>query len=390
MQFDSRGADLNDQKIGDKLKDLKLKTEVPESSNTKVECVFVGESHETHIVPQKMDEAAVGGISIYGMQDLRRKELTNVEGHKEPSEESEASRGDASGNEVSVAEVEQKLTSLEEKSDKIRYKIENLRSQEKQRVPNYRHIEEEYELLKAAVEMAFDDQHPADFHIEQLNAQVDAKKRNLVELESRRDAFRKTLEEKQRTLEESLYATKPEVREKYQKLKEVKLEMQSVLSEIRKREEEHSKLSADVKKQPKVANRRSYIQRITEITKNSRKQDADIERILKETRELQLESNSIQERLHRTYAVVDETVFREAKKDPVVRQAYRLLTSIHDSFRQISEKILATDRTRREVAEHEAKLAAMASRSLNVEKLQADLDAIRRENEYLEQHPQDN
>lgn len=76
------------------------------------------------------------------------------------------------------------------------------------------------------------------------------------------------------------------------------------------REEEHSQLSADLAKQPKVAPRRSYIQRITEITKNSRKQDADIERILKETRELQLESNSIQERLHRTYAVVDETVFR--------------------------------------------------------------------------------
>ena len=76
------------------------------------------------------------------------------------------------------------------------------------------------------------------------------------------------------------------------------------------REEEHSKLSADLEIQPKLAPRRSYIQRITEITKNSRKQDADIERILKETRELQLESNSIQERLHRTYAVVDETVFR--------------------------------------------------------------------------------
>lgn len=76
------------------------------------------------------------------------------------------------------------------------------------------------------------------------------------------------------------------------------------------REEEHSKLSADLEKQPKLPSRRSYIQRITEITKNSRKQDADIERILKDTRALQLESNSVQERHHRTYAVVDETIFR--------------------------------------------------------------------------------
>ncbi|KAM2613789.1 hypothetical protein TB2_028488 [Malus domestica] len=75
-------------------------------------------------------------------------------------------------------------------------------------------------------------------------------------------------------------------------------------------------------------------------------------------------------------------VFREAKKDAVGKQAYRLLTSIHESFEQIREKIMATDRIRREVGEHEKKLVAMASRSLNVDKLQADLDAIRRENDY--------
>ncbi|KAG5541838.1 hypothetical protein RHGRI_021621 [Rhododendron griersonianum] len=70
----------------------------------------------------------------------------------------------------------------------------------------------------------------------------------------------------------------------------------------------------------------------------------------------------------------------------VGRQAYRLLTSIHKSFEQISDKILSTDRLRREADEHEAKLSALARRSFNVDKLKADLDAIRRENEFLEQH----
>lgn len=68
-----------------------------------------------------------------------------------------------------------------------------------------------------------------------------------------------------------------------------------------------------MEKQQKVASRKSYIHRIKEITKNSGKQDADIERILKETREVQLESNSIQESLHRTYAIADEIVFRYGK-----------------------------------------------------------------------------
>lgn len=54
-------------------------------------------------------------------------------------------------------------------------------------------------------------------------------------------------------------------------------------------------------------------------------------------------------------------MYREGKKDTVGRQAYKLLTSIHESFEQITEKILATDRIRREMADREKKLAAMAS-----------------------------
>lgn len=77
-------------------------------------------------------------------------------------------------------------------------------------------------------------------------------------------------------------------------------------------------------------------------------------------------------------------LFREAKKDPVGRQAYRLLTNIHESFEKIREQIFATDKAQREVAELEVKLTAIASRNLDRDKLQSDLDAMRRENEHLE------
>lgn len=251
------------------------------------------------------------------------------------------------------------------------------------------HQEEEHELLKSVVEMAFDDQHNADFHVTQLNEQVDSRRGHLLELETQWDTLRKSLEEKKRSLKEAIYATKPESLEKLNKLKDIELEIEAVLSETKKRDGERSKLSADLENQPKLASRRSYIQRITEIAKNIRKQDADIERILKDTRELQLEYNSIQERLHRTYAVVYETVLREAKKGTVGRRALVLLTGIHESFDQIADKILSADQMRREVGEYEAKLSALARRSFNVDKLQADLDAIRRENEFLErQTPQ--
>ncbi|PSR95276.1 Coiled-coil domain-containing protein [Actinidia chinensis var. chinensis] len=384
---DNHGVDLIVDGVRTRLKDLRMNSEMPESSNLRSEEVFVTGSR---LYQQKFENS--------------KEDMTIVQDDKESMERLVNSRVETFGNEEYtgrmddklVLEIEQKLFSQRKQSSELRYKIGKLQSQEKvlmeeasAKVLEAQHLEEEHESLKSAVQIAFDDQNSADFYIAQVNERVDARRRRLMHLEAELDTVIKPLEEKKRSLEKALYATKPEAVEKLKKLNEIELELETVLSEIRNREEEHSKLSADLEIQPKLAPRRSYIQRITEITKNSRKQDADIERILKETRELQLESNSIQERLHRTYAVVDETVFREAKKDPVGRQAYKLLTGIHESFEHISDKILSIDRVRREVGEYEAKLSALASRSFNIDKLQADFDAIRRENEFLEERLRD-
>ncbi|XP_019250800.1 PREDICTED: coiled-coil domain-containing protein 22 isoform X2 [Nicotiana attenuata] len=224
-------------------------------------------------------------------------------------------------------------------------------------------------------------------NLPQMNCKTETlqdQKEMLVEKSVSGNDKRKALEQEKSYLEETLKATEPESYLKYKKLEEIELELEFILAEKKKREDELIILSAKAEKRPELEPRSTYIQRIEEITKNSRKQDADIERILKATRELQLESNSIQERLNRTHAVVDEMVFREAKKDQVGRQAYRILTSIHDSFEQIAENLLATDRARREVADYEGKLATMASRTVDIDKLKADLDTIRRENDLLE------
>ncbi|CAI9755018.1 unnamed protein product [Fraxinus pennsylvanica] len=333
----NKGEPLEKEEVLKGLKDIKLKTQRPLSSYMMSEDDFI----------QRSDEF-----------DLNLQNVTGVGVKETAAKDLDFSQGD------SVKELSAKSSDLQ-------------------------HLEEEFELLKAAAEMIFDDQHTIQFYIEQLNDQTETKRQKLAELESLWESIRKPLEEKKGNLEQSLRALNPEAHEKLTKVKEIEFEVEGVLAEIKEREEELSKLSADLEKQPKLASRRSYIQRIEEITKNSRKQDIDIERILKDTRDLQLESNSIQDRLTRTYAVVDETIFREAKKDSVARQAYRLLTNIHESFEQIAEDIINTDRTRRSVADYEAKLATTTSRRLNVDKLQVDLEAIRKENDLLERHLRD-
>lgn len=209
---------------------------------------------------------------------------------------------------------------------------ETLRDQKEMLVENsvsssvqLQELQEKLDLLKAAVEMASDHKHPSDFYVNQLNDQVEVKRGKIVEMESHCIDRSKALEQKKVSLEEKLRATNPETYEKYKKVEEIELKLENILAENKRREEELIVLSAKAEKQPKLQPRRTYIQRVEEITKNSRKQDVDIERILKETRELQLESNFVQERLNRTRAVVDETVFREVKKGPSGR------TSLQDT-----------------------------------------------------------
>ncbi|XP_058114856.1 uncharacterized protein LOC131257925 [Magnolia sinica] len=364
----------------------------PEASNAVAEDVFKHGLLEAHIMPGQMDESAIAE------KDGQRAEVDVREPFREPgtltSDASVDGESMEQRNDRSVRELEQKVASLRDQSSKMRLEAEDLQRQEKMlmeevsaRTLEVQHLEDDHMLLKGAVEMAFDDQHPDGFYVEELNKRVNTRRDNLMELELQWDAFKRPLEEKKMSLEQSLHERKIKSgeKEKLLRLEKVELELKATTSEILKREEENSKLSVELETQPKIASRKSYIQRITEITKNSRKQDADIDRILQETRQVQIESNSIQDRLHRTYMVVDETVFRDAKNDPVRRQAYRLLTTIHDSFEQMSNKILATDRARREAAEQEAKLSAMASRSFDTDKLQVDLDAIRKENDLLEQ-----
>ena len=52
-----------------------------------------------------------------------------------------------------------------------------------------------------------------------------------------REDLRKPLEEEKKTLQNSLYANRPETEEKFQKLKEIEVETQTIVSEIDKRYE---------------------------------------------------------------------------------------------------------------------------------------------------------
>ncbi|KAJ6751843.1 hypothetical protein OIU85_002277 [Salix viminalis] len=209
--------DLNHQR--EKLEDPSLHNSVPEAE----EIPFIG------LRRQNLGKVKLPAFATGELFDQEEKSGRDLFGNEETA---------AAGDDKDV----QKVISIKEQPSMVIFEKEELRNQEKvlteevtAKTSELQHLEEELELLKAAAEMAFDDQNSFDFCFEQLKEQVDAKRCNITELKSQWDAFRKPLEDKKRNLEESLYANIPDSQEKLLKLRELEHEKQLVLSEITKR-----------------------------------------------------------------------------------------------------------------------------------------------------------
>ncbi|XP_007529486.1 coiled-coil domain-containing protein 22 [Erinaceus europaeus] len=152
--------------------------------------------------------------------------------------------------------------------------------------------------------------------------------------------------------------------------------------EARRKEEVYKQLVSELETLPKDVSRLAYTQRILEIVGNIRKQKEEITKILSDTKDLQKEINSLSGKLDRTFAVTDELVFKDAKKDDAVRKAYKYLAALHENCSQLIQTIEDTGTIMREVRDLEEQIETeMGKKTLsNLEKIQEDYRALRQEN----------
>ncbi|XP_048348235.1 LOW QUALITY PROTEIN: coiled-coil domain-containing protein 22, partial [Sphaerodactylus townsendi] len=113
---------------------------------------------------------------------------------------------------------------------------------------------------------------------------------------------------------------------------------------------------------PKDVTRSAYTQRILEIVSNIRKQKEEITKILSDTKELQKEINSLTGKLDRTFAVTDELIFKDAKRDEAVRKAYKYLAALHESCSQLIQTIEDTGTILREIRDLEEQIESETSK----------------------------
>ena len=95
--------------------------------------------------------------------------------------------------------------------------------------------------------------------------------------------------------------------------------------------------------------------------------------------------NSAQETLARAFLLVDELIFKDAKKDELCKEAYKVLSAIHAGFADLTRKVEETGRVARAMRDLERKIEEFAKQPLDLERVLQDIEAVAQENHALQQ-----
>uniref|UniRef100_A0A671LGZ9 Coiled-coil domain-containing protein 22 n=1 Tax=Sinocyclocheilus anshuiensis TaxID=1608454 RepID=A0A671LGZ9_9TELE len=179
--------------------------------------------------------------------------------------------------------------------------------------------------------------------------------------------------------------TTSESSRKLSEIKDLHDKIRQSAEEAKKKESLYKQLLAEYETLSKDVSRSTYTMRILEIVGNIKKQKEEITKILSDTKDLQKEINGLTGKLDRTFAVTDELVFKDAKKDESVRKSYKYLAALHENCTQLIQTIEDTGTIMREIRDLEEQIETENGKKTvsNLEKILEDYKAIRQENSAL-------
>ncbi|KAG8223724.1 hypothetical protein J437_LFUL003630 [Ladona fulva] len=146
--------------------------------------------------------------------------------------------------------------------------------------------------------------------VERLKSMADGSARRLLSLASAWDEHRTALLSEYRHLREHDTNRTSEAQRQAELLRSLREKTREVMEEVREKEQIRKQLTTEREKVNKDVGRSAYTRRIMEIIGNIRKQNEDIDKVLKDTKEVQKEINQLTGRLDRSFTVADELIFR--------------------------------------------------------------------------------
>uniref|UniRef100_A0A8C5FCP6 Coiled-coil domain-containing protein 22 n=1 Tax=Gadus morhua TaxID=8049 RepID=A0A8C5FCP6_GADMO len=214
---------------------------------------------------------------------------------------------------------------------------------------------------------------------------VEASAKRLVGLAAQWEKHRDPLIQEHRRLKELCTNQDVESSRQLSEIKDLHEKIRETAEKAKKKESVYKQLISELENLPKDVSRSAYTLRILEIVGNIKKQKEEITKILSDTKELQKEINNLTGKLDRTFAVTDELVFKDAKKDESVRKSYKYLAALHENCSQLIQTIEDTGTILREIRDLEEQIETESGNKTvaNLERILADYKAVREENSAL-------
>ncbi|KAL6439869.1 hypothetical protein ACFW04_004116 [Cataglyphis niger] len=289
------------------------------------------------------------------------------------------------------AKQEVEIETMKAECDNLRINIEEMQNEIKKLTTKLAHAtitgqneEKELKMNEAQKKIkakAYELLQDGPENIKKLECAIEISTNKLINLANQWEKHRVPLIMKYRQ-EREKHSTKANASQK--KLDEIKLlkeKEKELQEECRNKDQQHSQLVAEVQKLPKEVNRSAYTQRILEIINNVRKQRDEISKVLADTREIQKEINTLTGRLERSFTVVDELIFRDARTNEASRKAYKLLATLHSDCNELVSLVEETGATIREIRDLEEQIDSESAKNVgaNLERITADLKQMKQE-----------
>ncbi|XP_041037431.1 coiled-coil domain-containing protein 22 [Carcharodon carcharias] len=293
------------------------------------------------------------------------------------------------------AHQEEEVRSLQQQLEQVTRSFEEVAQDMKHLMVNITQVEEESGVLeqtnkgkeelvrvkRRTLELLPD----ADNNLLKLQGVIESSAQRIVNLANQWEKHRVPLIEQQRRLRAFINNREVESAQKLLEIKGIHEKIKQSAEEVKRKEVLYKQLLIEYESLPKEVSRAAYTHRIMEIVENIKKQKEEITKILSDTKELQKEINNLTGKLERTFAVTDELVFKDAKRDEAVRKAYKYLAALHENCSHLIQTIEDTGTIMREVRDLEEQIESeMGKKTLsNLEKILADYTAIRQDNAAL-------
>ncbi|KAJ7376865.1 Coiled-coil domain-containing protein 22 [Desmophyllum pertusum] len=241
--------------------------------------------------------------------------------------------------------------------------------------------EEVYKVKKRTIDLLPD----AENNIAKLQDVVDASAQRLVNLAQQWEKHRAPLVNQYRELKQLNANRVSEAQKQLEEIKSLREKMKEVADEARGKEDIYKQLVVEYETMRKDVNRSAYTRRILEIVGNIKKQKEEINKILIDTKAVQKEINQLSGKLDRTFAVTDELIFRDAKKDESCRKAYKYLASLHENCKELIQSVEETGLIVREIRdlEDQIEMESQKNTATNLERISADFKQMKEENNTL-------